>query len=382
MTQFKIRDDFLPFCRHSIGEAEENAVLQVMRSQWITSGPVTKSFESEFGEFVDAPHAIAVNSCTAGLYMVFQTLDIKEGDEVIVPAITWPATANSAALLGAKVIFADVDYTTHCLTRESIEPHMTEKTKAIALVHFAGLACEMDPIIELCKEKGIALIEDAAHALGTAYRGKHIGGDYAYATIYSFHPIKNITSGEGGMITTHHPDVAEKLALYRFHGISRDAWRAYKGGDIPLYDLEFPALKFNQTDLLSAIGRVQLQKVGQFNHRRRQIAEQLISLLSDIDGIELPQGGPGHAWHLFVIKILSGTGVSRDHFIARLKSLNLGAGIHFLAVNELDYYRKLNPASTPNAKKIGATCVSLPFFPAMHDEDVEYVASAVSQITD
>ena len=351
-----------------------------MRSQWITSGPVTKSFECEFAEMVNVPHAIAVTSCTAGLYMVFQTLDIAEGDEVIVPAITWPATANSAALLGAKVVFADVDYQTHCLTRESIEHRLTEKTKAIALVHFAGLSCELDPIIELCNEKGIALVEDAAHALGTEYHGKHVGGDYAYATIYSFHPIKNITTGEGGMITTHHPEVAEKLALYRFHGISRDAWRAYKGGDIPLYDLQFPALKFNQTDLLSAIGRVQLKKIRRFNERRRQIAHYMMTSLSGIEDIELPSDDIGHAWHLFVIKVSGSARLTRDDFIAKLRSLNLGVGIHFLAVNELDYYKNLHPAPTPNAERIGASCLSLPFFPAMHDEDVEYVVSAVSHV--
>jgi len=374
------REDFLPFCRHQLGKEEEQAVLEVLQSAWITTGPVTDAFEREFAARVGTPHAVAASSCTGGLFMVCQALGIGPGDEVVVPALTWPATANAPVMLGAKVVFADVDYKTLCVTRESIEPCLNDDTKAVAIVHFAGLSCELDSITGLCRERGIMLIEDSAHALGSKYNGRHVGGQYAVASVYSFHPIKNITTGEGGMITCHDAALYEKLSLCKFHGISRDAWKAYKGGGIPLYDLEWPALKFNFTDLQAAIGRVQLGRLDAFNERRRQIARCYLSELAGVSGLDLPADSDGHAWHLFVVKLNKQAQIQRDGFICRMRELNVGIGIHFLPVNELTFYKKQNPLVTPHAEKAGRTCVSLPLYPMMQDRDVCYVVDCIKHI--
>jgi len=367
----------LPFCQHCLGEAEEKAVLEVLRSSWITTGPTTAAFESEFAAHVGARHAIAVTSGTGGLFMVYQALGIGPGDEVVVPAMTWPATANAAALLGARIIFADVDYATLCVTRQTLEAAMSERTKAIAVVHFAGLACELEPIIELCRTRGVSLIEDSAHAMGTQYRGRHVGGDYAYASVYSFHPIKNITTGEGGMVTCQDTEVFRRLSLSKFHGVSREAWKAYRSGSVPLYDVEFPALKFNLTDIQSAIGKAQLPRLDSFLDRRRKIARIYLDRLADLPELHLPADGEGHAWNLFVIKINERSRRNRHEFIIGMREWNVGCGLHFLPLNELTYYRQCKPAITPTASKIGRTCVSLPLFPGLTLEDAEYVADCV-----
>jgi dTDP-4-amino-4,6-dideoxygalactose transaminase len=376
----KKRETFLPFCRHWLNEEEQQAVLDVLRSSWITTGPVTKAFEEDFARYVETPYSVAVTSCTGGLFMVYQALGIGEQDEVIVPAMTWPATANAAALLGAKVMFADVDYNSVCVTRETIEACLSDATKAVVVVHFAGLSCDLDPIIDLCKKNEIALIEDSAHAVGTRYNGKHVGGEYAFASVYSFHPIKNMTTAEGGMITCHDEDLYKKLLLYKFHGVSRDAWKAYGSKDLPLYDLEFPALKFNQTDILSAIGRVQLKKVDHFNRRRAEIARRYLDELSDLKELDLPVAQKGHSWHLFVVKVNRKAGISREEFMLKLKERNVGSGLHFLPVNSLSYYQDKNSLLTPIAEKVGRACISLPLYPLMTDDEVNYVIECVKTV--
>ena len=374
------RSKFIPFSQHWFGEEEEQAVLDVLHSSWVTTGPVTGEFEKEFADYVGAPCAVGVTSCTAGLFMVYQALGVNAGDEVVVPAITWPATANAAAILGARVVFADVDYNTMCVTRDSIAHCLSDRTKVVAIVHFAGLACDLDSIVKLCRERGITLIEDAAHAVGTKYKNVHVGGAYSAAAVYSFHPIKNMTTAEGGMITCHDRELYRKLNLYKFHGISRDAWKAYRGGTVPLYDLEFPALKFNLTDIQSAIGRAQLKKVAEFNTRRKQISMRYLDELSGIDSLDLPAAREGHAWHLFVVKINERAVISREKFILMLRECNIGAGIHFLPVNGLSYYRQEGKTDTPVAEKVGNTCVSLPLHPLMSDSDVEYVITSIKRM--
>lgn len=376
----KRRDDFLPFCRHWIGAAEERAVLDVLRSDWITTGPVTGKFEAAFAAYVNSPFAVAVSSCTGGLFMAYQGLGIGPGDEVVVPAMTWPATANAAVLLGARVVFADVDYETLCVTRETLAPCLTDRTRAVVLVHFAGLACDLDPIVELCRSKGVAIIEDCAHAIGSRYKGRHVGGDYAFASVYSFHPIKNVTTGEGGMVTCHDGKLFRKLALAKFHGISRDAWKAYKGGSVPLYDVEFPALKFNLTDIQSAIGLAQLSRLPEFAARRRLLSQRYLEALSGVQGLDLPAGGDGHAWHLFVVKLNARARINREEFIVALRELNVGAGIHFLPVNTLSCYRNAGARAAPAAEKAGGACVSLPLYPLMSDADADYVADCARYV--
>jgi UDP-4-amino-4-deoxy-L-arabinose-oxoglutarate aminotransferase len=371
---------FIPFCRHKFDSEEEAAVLSTLRSSWVTSGPVTKGFEADFSAYTGAPHSLAVSSGTAGLFMACQALGIKADDEVVVPAMTWPATANAPAILGARPVFADVDYATLCVTRETIAARITERTKAVMIVHFAGLACDLDPIVDLCRERGIPLLEDSAHAVGTRYRGRHVGGDYAAASVYSFHPIKNMTTGEGGMITCHQQELQERLTLFRFHGIKRDAWSAYGKGSAPLYDLSFPALKFNATDILSAIGQVQLRKLDGFIQRRTKIARMYLTAFSDCAGLDLPVDDNGHAWHLFIVKLNNRAGMNRATFMQRLKEeWNIGTGIHFLPVNRMSYYRE-GADATPEAFRIGDSCVSLPLYPSMSSEDIARVIKAVRHL--
>jgi dTDP-4-amino-4,6-dideoxygalactose transaminase len=234
--------------------------------------------------------------------------------------------------------------------------------------------------MDLCRKRDIFLIEDAAHAIGTRYKGTYIGGICSTATVFSFHPIKNMTTAEGGMITCHDEGLSHKLALCRFHGISRDAWKAYGSGAVPLYDLEFPSLKFNLTDLQSAIGRVQLKKLESFNARRKQIARQYLDELTRIDGLDLPAEEEEQAWHLFVVKINGKSKITRDDFALKLKEWNIGVGIHFLAVNSLSFFRVSAPNATPMASQVGNTCVSLPLYPLMSDDDVDYVIGCIKEL--
>jgi len=376
----KIRDNFLPFAQHSFGAEEEAAVVRVIRSSWVTTGPETKAFEAEFADFVDAPYAIAMTSCTAALFVVYQSLGIGSGDEVVVPAMTWPATANAAALLGAKVVFADIDYATLNITPETLKPCLGPKVKAVAGVHFAGLPFDIQGITDLLKTENIPLIEDAAHAIGTYDRGRHIGGDYAYATCYSFHPIKNMTTCEGGMVTCHDSEAHQRLSLYKFHGIERDAWKGYVERAVPSYDMSFPSLKFNMPDILSAIGREQLRKVSAFNKKRRDLALCYLEILKGLDTIELPVHQEGHAWHLFIIKIKESCKLSRNEVMIALRERNIGTGLHFQAVHQLKYYASESQNTLLNAEKAGDSVISLPLYPEMTDEDIAYIAEGLCEV--
>ncbi|MCE5248800.1 aminotransferase class I/II-fold pyridoxal phosphate-dependent enzyme [bacterium] len=378
---FNVRSDILPFSRPFFDHREEEAVLRVLRSGWITTGPETAAFEEEFRSMVGARYAAAVTSGTAGLYITLKSLGIGPGDEVIVPSLTWPATANVVETAGATTVFCDVDYDTVCATAETIAPKITGRTRAVIVVHFGGLACDLDPILDLAGNRNITVIEDAAHAAGAQYKGVPIGRPHGAVACFSMHPIKNITSAEGGMLTCHDGELYRRIGLHKFHGISRDAWKRYGGDDLPLYDLEFPALKFNLPDILSAIGRVQLSKLETSNRRRRELAEMYLEQFSGVSELDLPATGScpdEHAWHLFPVKVNESSGLSRNEFMRRLLERNVRTGLHFLAVHTLKYYlEKYHVPDCKNAEKIGDRILSLPLFPGMSDSDVRYVCAAV-----
>ncbi len=377
----KLRSQFLPMCRPSLGSEEKEAVARVLDSQWITSGPETVGLEKDFAEYVGASHAIAVTSATSGLYMILRALGIGEGDEVIVPSLTWPATANVVELCGATPVFCDVDYRSVCVTREMIEASLTPRTKAVLLVHFAGLACDIDPILKLAGERNLILVEDAAHAAGTSYKGKMIGAPHSSAACFSFHPIKNMTCGEGGLITCADADLRKRLTLERFHGVSRDAWQRYGDRSLPYYDVEFPALKFNIPDILSAIARVQVTKLAGFNSRRRMLASHYLEALADVEEIDLPartRSPEEHSWHLFAIKLNARAKLSREEMMVELHKRQVGTGLHFLPVHTMSHYRTKYPGlSLANSETIGRNIMSLPLFPRMSEEDVKYVCTAL-----
>jgi dTDP-4-amino-4,6-dideoxygalactose transaminase len=382
------RNPILPFSRPSIGDEEIAAVTAVLRSGWITTGPLTAEFEREFAAATGAKHALALSSCTAGLHLAYIAIGIQPGDEVIVPALTWPATANMAVVSGAKPVFADIDPHTWNLDPSSVERLLTPKTRAIVPVHFGGQPADLDAFRDLLAAKGrsdVAIIEDAAHAVGASYKGRPIGGTTANSTrlaAFSFHPIKNLTTGEGGMITTDDDEIAARIKLWRFHGVHRDAWKAYSATEKApaTYDVVLPGYKYNLTDIQSALGLAQLRKLEGFNRRRREIAERYLRELAGIPGLTLPGLAPYdcvHPWHLFPV-----LPPQRAEFMDRLKSVGIGTGLHFEAVHLHSFYRQTfstGPGLCPVAEDVCSRIVSLPLFPGMTDEEVGDVVQAVRE---
>jgi UDP-4-amino-4-deoxy-L-arabinose-oxoglutarate aminotransferase len=378
----KIREDFLPLNRPSIGETEIASVTACMRSQWITTGPLCKSFEERFQELTGARHAVSLSSATAGMHLLLSALGIGPGDEVITPSLTFASTVNMIALHGARPVFADIHYDTLNIDVTDIEARITPRTKAIIPVHFAGAPAEMDRILEIADRHRLTVIEDAAHAVGTRYRGIHAGG-FGRIAIFSFHPLKNITTGEGGLITHSDEELEKRLRLLRFHGIERDAWKRYGRGGNPEYDIEAPGWKYNLTDIQAALGIAQLSRLAEFNRRRAELVQLYREKLQGIAGIELPGEPPwphDHSHHLFVVKILA---MERERFMERLSDYNVGYGLHFPACHLLKYVKeRFGMASLPETERAAGKILSLPLFPDMTDGDVSYVCTAVREILD
>jgi len=375
MTTATIRGTLLPFSRPSIGEDEIREVTEVLRSGWITTGPRTVQFEKDFAAYVGAKHALALSSGTAALHCAYWALDLKPGDEILCPSLTWPATANMAVALGAKVVFADIDRATRQIDPKDVAKKITKKTRAIVPVHFGGAPADIDALKAIAGKK-IRLIEDAAHAAGTEYKGKRVGG-LGNAAIYSFHPIKDITTGEGGMLTTDDDKLAERVRLFKFHGVSRDAWKAYGSAATAHYDTVLPGFKYNLTDIASALGIHQLRRLDGFIDRRRAIAEKYLTGLADTPGLGLPAAptyGHRHAWHLFTVLV-----EKRDEFMAKLKEQNIGSGLHFEAVHRTSFYKK-GAGKLPHTDHVCSRILSLPLFPDMTDQDADDVIAAVRRL--
>ena len=369
------RAAFLPFSKPSLGEEEIGEVTACLRSGWITTGPRTELFEREFEAYVGSRHAVALSSGTAALHCAYWAEGVGPGDEVICPSLTWPATANMALALGAKVVFADIDRKTLQMDPRDVARCVTPRTKAIVPVHFAGAPADVDALREIAGRR-IRIIEDAAHSVGTRYKGRRVGG-LGNAAIFSFHPIKDMTTGEGGMLTTDDDELARRVRLFKFHGVSRDAWKAYGAASSARYDTVLAGFKYNLTDIASAIGIHQLRKLDGFIARRTAIAGRYLRGLAGAPGVELPAAPPYphvHAWHLFTILV-----DRRDEFMAALRDENIGSGLHFEPVHTMTAYRSLG-ASLPETESAGARILSLPLFPGMSDEDADDVIAAVRRI--
>ena len=381
-----MRQTFLPFTRPSITEAEIREVSDALRSGWITSGPRVAAFEKEFSAYVSAPFGITVTSATAGFHILLQALGIGPGDEVISASLTWPSPVNMVELLGARPVFADIDVKTFQLDPLSVERVLTPRTKAIILVHFGGQPCDLDAFRTLCEKFGLTLIEDAAHAIGTEYRGQRIGSGKNPA-VFSFHAIKNLTTGEGGFITVSDENLRDRLVSLRFHGVNQDAWKRYARETAKGYDLFEPGWKYNLTDLQAALGLVQLRRIEEMNERRRKLAELYDRFLDTVPEIIRPARVPypfRHSWHLYTVLIDSKkTGFTRDEFREELRKRNIGTGLHFLAVHELSYYRERyhpEPELLRNSEYVAARILSLPLFPDMGEEDVVQVVEEIRGI--
>jgi len=378
----EIRKDFLPLSRPSIGEKEIEEVVSCLRSGWITTGPLCKAFEEKFCELTGAPYALSVSSGTAGMHLMLLGLGIKRGDEMITPSMTFASTMNMITLCGAKPVFIDIHYNTLNINADLIEWKITKRTRGIIPVHFAGAPADMDKILSIAKKYGLFVIEDAAHGLGAYYKGVHIGG-FGQSAIFSFHPLKNITTGEGGMITHYDDQLENQLRLLRFHGIERDAWKRYGKGGNPEYDIKTAGFKYNLTDIQAALGLAQLSRLEELNSRRRQLAALYKRGLEGVEGLELP-GVPAyphiHAWHLFVIKVIS---MDRERFMQKLSEYQIGYGVHFPAGHRLSYIReryRVKKGELKETERASTQLVSLPLFPDMEEDDVSYVCSAVREI--
>jgi len=376
---------FVPFCRPTIEQEEIKEVVDSLKSGWITTGPKVVALEKAFKDLL-GQEAIAVNSATAGLHLALKCLNLKKGDEVITTSITWPSTVNNIEICGAKPIFADVERHTLQIDPCEIEKRITKNTKAVIPVHFAGAPVDLDKIREICEPRGIEIIEDAAHAIGTRYQGRLIGSDSKVA-VFSFHPIKNITTGEGGMILTSDQKWAERMKRLRFHGISRDAWRRYSKGGTPQYEVIEPGFKYNMLDIQAAIGLHQLKKLENFNKKRKILAENYLDLLKGIEGIS-PLSSPSydhcHAWHLFVVRLeLERLDIDRDDFIMELQENGVGVGLHFPAIHLQKYYRErysFKKGLLPNSEWNSERLFSLPLYPLLTKRDQEKVVDVLSKL--
>jgi UDP-4-amino-4-deoxy-L-arabinose-oxoglutarate aminotransferase len=376
----KIREDYLPLNRPSIGEGEIAGVTECLKSRWITTGSLCATFENQFKVLTGAPHAVSVCSATAGMHLTLLALGICRGDEVITPSMTFASTVNMISLLGARPVFVDIDYGTLNINTDEIEQRITPRTRAIIPVHFAGAPADMEKIMNIAGRHGATVIEDAAHAVGTRYRGTHAGG-FGGIAIFSFHPLKNITTGEGGMVT-HRDDALDKqLRALRFHGIERDAWKRYGKGGNPDYDIEEPGYKYNLTDIQAALGIAQLARLEEINRRRSELVNLYREGLKDVEGIELPVDTPyphTHSRHLFVVKVKA---MERPRFMERLSAYNIGYGLHFPPCHLLKYVKeRFGVTSLPETERAGREILSLPLFPDMADDDVLYVCEAVREI--
>ena len=384
-----MRDErpFLPFARPDISDAEIAAVVECLRSEWLTTGPITRDFEREFAARVrPAGRAIAVNSATAGLHLALESIGVVPGDRVVVPVYTFTATAEVVRYLGADPDFVDVDADTLNVTSDQLADAITDRTKVVIPVHIGGLACAMDDILPMARARGVAVVDDAAHALPTARNGTAVGAFDTDATVFSFYATKTLTTGEGGMIVTSRADVAERCALMRLHGMHRRAPQM-TGADGPAwrYEILEPGFKYNLTDIAAALGRVQLRRLQTMTDRRTAIAARYRDAFADLP-VRVPHSasaGDVHAWHLFILRLEDGCATDRDRFIDRMHMLGVGCSVHFIALHLQPYWRdryNLKAEMFPNADAASRCAVSLPIYSVMSDDDVDRVIDAVRQV--
>lgn len=379
-------EEFLPFSRPSISREAIAEVVACLESGWITTGPRVKKFEDELKRYFGAPHALALSSATAGLHLALLALELKPGDEVITTPMTFAATLNVIVLAGGKPVLVDVEPDTYNMDVTRLARAVTPRTRAIMPVHFAGLPVDLDPLYRLADKHGLRVIEDAAHAIGTEYQGKRIGA-FGDTQVFSFHPNKNMTTGEGGCVVTRDDKLAETIALLHFHGMDREAWNRFGKTGSQHYEIVLPGLKYNMMDIQAALGLHQLPALEGFIQRRTQLAQRYQKLLAGWPQWTLP-GAPKyphrHAWHLYTPLINpQAAGMDRDAFMAGMKERNIGTGLHYRAAHLYPYYREhfgFKPGDFPNAETISDRIVSLPLFPAMTEADQDRAIAAMADL--
>jgi dTDP-4-amino-4,6-dideoxygalactose transaminase len=378
------RSEFLLFSPPAIGQEEMDEVADTLRSGWITTGPKTKQFEGAFRHRVQASDALGLNSCTAGLHIGLLALGVKPGDEVITSPMTFCSCANVIEHLGATPRFADVEQDTLNLDPVAVEAAVTERTRAILPVHYAGHPADLDAINAVAARHGLAVIEDAAHAIPAQYKGRMIGSG-PNPVSFSFYATKNLTTGEGGMLTGS-PEFVARARRLALHGMSRDAWKRYGPGGSWFYEVEEPGFKYNMTDIQAAMGLAQLRKLAGFQLRRREVVAAYNQGFGGVEALEIPLERPDveHAWHLYALRLRPGVlRIGRDQFIKELNARNIGTSVHFIPVHLHPYYRDkyhYAPDQFPVAYRAYQQLVSLPLHPMLSDDDVSDVVWAVHDV--
>jgi UDP-4-amino-4-deoxy-L-arabinose-oxoglutarate aminotransferase len=377
---------FLPFTRPTLEPEDIQAVVDVLQSGWITSGAKVEALESAFTDRTGAAHAIAVSSATSGLQILLHALGVGPGQEVITPSLTWVSTVNLIRLSGATPVFVDVDRDTLMCTAEGIRRAVTDRTKLIIPVHFAGAPLDLDPIRKVADDHAIPLVEDTAHALGTDYRGKPVGG--RGTSIFSLQAIKNVTTAEGGVICTNDDELAARLRKLRFHGLAASAFDRESKGRLPAAEVIEPGFKCNLPDMNACLALGQMRRLDAINAKRRKLAERYLAAFGSNPCV-LPLHAPDyphvHAWHLFVVRLdIDRLTVNRAEVMALLKERGIGTGLHFLPVHRHSYYRSAMPNAgrdLENTDYNGDRILTLPLFPAMSEDDVDRVVAALDDVT-
>ena len=380
-----MRTSFLSFHKPQIGDEEISAVVETLRSGWLTTGPRVHEFENAFANYVGAANAVAVNSCTAALHLALDAIGLREGDEVLVPTMTFAATAEVVHYFKARPILVDCEPDTLNIDPANLERAISPRSRAIIPVHYAGHPCEMNRITEIARSHQLHVIEDAAHALPASYRGQMVGtlGNLA---CFSFYATKTLCTGEGGMVTTANAEYAGRVRTMSLHGISKDAWKRYSAEGSWYYEIVAPGFKYNMTDIAAALGLAQLAKCDRMREARRRIAGIYDQGLESLGKVATPvvRDGVEHAWHLYPMRLeLERLRISRDEFVAMMREHNIGTSVHFIPLHLHPYYRNTHqyrPQDFPNASDAYKRLVSLPIYPSMTNDDASDVIQAVRDI--
>jgi UDP-4-amino-4,6-dideoxy-N-acetyl-beta-L-altrosamine transaminase len=379
------REQFLPYALPLIEDDDIEAVVDSLKSNWISKGPKTVEFEKRFAEYIGVKHAIALNSCTAGLHIALLAAGVGAGDEVITTAMTFAASSNVIIHCGATPVLVDIDPQTMNIDPAKIEEKITSKTKAIIPVHLAGLPCEMDKIMQIAKKYNLFVLEDAAHGTYTKYKDRMIG-TIGNAAAFSFYATKNLATGEGGMVTTNDDELANKMRVLSLHGMSRNAWNRFSEKGSWYYEIEYPGYKYNMTDIQAAMGMTQLAKLESMQARREVIWQRYNEAFSKLPELEVPADFDyaRHARHLYMIRLnLAKLTVNRAEVIELLKEENIGTSVHYIPLPYHPYYRDTfgyNPGDFPKTEALYERIISLPLYPRMSDADVQDVIEAVQRV--
>ncbi len=388
MSNFTKRETFIPYNQPDLTDAEIHEVVETLRSGWIAKGPRTVKFEQKFAKYLGAKHAVAMNSCTAALHVALLSAGIGKGDEVITTPMTFASTANTILHVGATPVFADIDYQTGCIDPDEIEKKITPRTKAVIPVHYSGQVCDLDRIYEIADKYGLFVSEDAAHALGSRYKGRLIGNHLKGTAAYSFYATKNLTTGEGGMLVTDDDQIDAKARIWAGQGMSHNAWNRYAKGGTWQYDICEPGFKYNMFDIQAALGLVQLSRLEDMQLRRLKIAQKYQREFAKIDAVEPPfvPEYTTHSWHLYVLRIVPELlTIGRDQFITELNERNVGTSVHFIPVTDMSTYTKrygFQKGDFPQTEKHFERIISLPLYPTLTEEQSDYIVAAVRDIVE